>query len=196
MIIIIGSGKHSGVVESSLRRLKLRFTNISKSLKNNDDLKIEKQISKNRKKHQLHIAIGDNKVREKVYSFFKKKKYKFKSIFDPTSIISNKAEIGRGVYVGPGVIINNDAKINDNCIINTGAIVEHDAKIGSHVHLAPGSKVMGSSIIGNKSFIGAGAIINNNLKLANNCKIGSGAVVIKDLKTKGLYAGIPALKKK
>lgn len=55
---------------------------------------------------------------------------------------------------------------------------------------------MGSSIIGNKSFIGAGAIINNNLKLANNCKIGSGAVVIKDLKTKGLYAGIPALKKK
>ena len=62
--------------------------------------------------------------------------------------------------------------------------------------MAPGSKIMGSTTIGKRNFIGAGAIINNNLKIVDNCTIGSGTVVIRNLNIKGLYAGIPAKKKK
>ena len=196
MIFLIGSGKHSGVVESSLKKLKIKFINISKKSGIKNDKIIEKKFLKGKKNSYLHIAIGDNKTREKVYFFYKKKNYKFKSIFDTTAIISKKVSIGEGVYIGPGVIINNNSKIKDNCIINSGCIVEHDTKIGSHVHMAPGSKIMGSTTIGKRNFIGAGAIINNNLKIVDNCTIGSGTVVIRNLNIKGLYAGIPAKKKK
>ena len=72
---------------------------------------MEKIISKNKKVYHLHIAIGDNKLRERVYDYFKKKKYKFATIIDPTSIVSKNAKVGKGTYIGPGTIVNNNAKV-------------------------------------------------------------------------------------
>ena len=55
---------------------------------------------------------------------------------------------------------------------------------------------MGSTVVGKRCFIGAGSILNDKIKIINDCVIGSGSVVINNLKHKGLYAGIPARKKK
>ena len=195
MILIIGSGKHSGVVEDSLQKTKKKYLNITKKYRLKAEQKLESKISKNKKKCFLHIAIGDNQIREKVYNFFKKKKYNFQSIIDPSSLVSKKAKLGKGTYIGPGVIVNNNAKVGSNCIINSGSIVEHDVKIDKSTHLAPGSKVMGSTFIGKRCFVGAGSVLNNKLKICDDCFIGSGSVVINNLKKKGLYVGIPARRK-
>ena len=194
MIYLLGSGKHFGVVENSLKRLKIKFKNISKSNKNLSDEDIEKKIRKLKDKIYLHVSIGDNKIRKKVFNFFKEKNYKFKSIIDPTSIISKNSNIKKGVYVGPGVIINNNTCINENSIINTGSIIEHDTKIGSNSHIAPGAKILGSVSIGENCFIGSGTVVNNNLIITKNCSVGSGSVVVKNIKIKGTYIGIPAKK--
>ena len=49
MIAIIGSGKHSGVVEDSLSKKKVKFLNLSKKFLNKSDSKLEKIISKKKK---------------------------------------------------------------------------------------------------------------------------------------------------
>tara|TARA_Y100000591_G_scaffold331322_1_gene364869 strand:- start:1330 stop:1923 length:594 start_codon:yes stop_codon:yes gene_type:complete len=196
MIVIIGSGRHAGVVEDSLSKKKIKYLNLSKKYNLSSDKKLEKIISKNKKNYRLHIAIGDNKLREKIYNLFKKKRYKFQNVIDTSSIVSKNVQLGHGNYVGPGVIINTKAKIDNNCIINSGSIIEHDVKVKSYTHLAPGSKVMGSTVIGKRCFIGAGVILNNKLKICDDCVIGSGSVVINNLNKKGLYVGIPAKRKK
>ena len=49
MIFLIGSGKHSGVVESSLKKLKIKFINISKKSGIKNDKIIEKKFLKGKK---------------------------------------------------------------------------------------------------------------------------------------------------
>ena len=53
-----------GVVENSLKRLKIKFKNISKLNKNLSDEDIEKKIRKLKNKIYLHISIGDNEVKK------------------------------------------------------------------------------------------------------------------------------------
>ena len=194
MIYLIGSGKHSGVVEMTLNKLNYTFQNISKFIQGND-IDLEKKIRENKKKIHLHIAIGDNLVRKKVFNFFKKKGYTFTSIIDPSAITAKKIVVRSGVYIGPGVIINNNVKIEENCIINTGAIIEHDVQILANTHVAPGAKILGSVNVGENCLVGSGVVVNNNLKIFKNCTIGSGSVVTKNIKSSGIYVGVPAKKK-
>lgn len=195
MIYLIGLGKHAKTIGSYLELNGEKYLNASIIYRNSNFKIIEKKLKKIKNKILLHIAIGDNLLRERAFNFFKKRGYKFKSILHTTAICAKNVIVKENVFIGAGAIINNHVKINQNCIINTGSIVEHDVIIESNVHLAPGSKVMGSSKIGKNSFIGAGAIINNNLIIVKNCVVASGAVVINNLRSSALYAGVPANKK-
>lgn len=195
MIFLIGSGKHSNVVEMSLKRLNYKYVNISKKHNSTSGKFLDNLIKHKKKKIYLHLALGDIELRCNLFNYFKKKKYSFFSIIDPTSIVFDKTKFAEGVYIGPGVIINNNVKIKENCIINSGCIIEHDVEIGRHVNISPGAKIMGSVNIGSKTFIGAGAIVNNNLSVCSQSIVGSGSIVVKNIISRGVYLGSPAKKK-
>ncbi len=193
-ILIIGSGKHSKVVKESAQLLKLIFYKKKKNSKNKSDIMLEKNIRKNKKNILLHIAIGSNSIRKKVFNFYKKKGYSFCNIVDPSSIVSKSAKLSPGIFVAPGSIINGAVKIGSNSIINSGSIIEHHTIIKKNSHIAPGVKILGSCKIGESCLIGAGSVINSGIRVGDFCTVGLGSGVIKDCDKNSVYVGLPAKK--
>ena len=107
--------------------------------------------------------------------------FKFATIIDPSSIISEHACIGIGSFVGKNVIVNANAIVGSHCIINTGSIVEHECKVGNFTHISVGSILCGNTEIGEDCLIGAGSTVIQGIKVGNHSIIGAGSVVVKDI---------------
>ena len=137
------------------------------------------------------IAIGNNKIREKISNELDCTWY---TGIHPTAVVSKSANVGEGTVVMPNAVINADAQIGKHSIVNSGAIVEHDCYIGDYSHIAPKSVVCGVTNLGEKTFLGAGGTIINVVNVCDGVNIGAGAVVIKDIKESGTYVGVPCKK--
>lgn len=202
-IIFFGSGTHLKVVAEIARlnnyEIKGVISDYNKKKRINKipvlgDRSILKKV--NRNSNFFIVAIGNNKTRKNIFSFLKKKKFKFAKLIHPSAVISKNVKIKKGTVVNANVTINSDCLIEENCIINTASIVEHDVSIGKNSHIAPGVKIGGQTTIGNNSLIGIGSIIKDKIKIIDNVIIGAGAVVVKNCLKKGTYIGRPAKIKK
>jgi maltose O-acetyltransferase len=100
--------------------------------------------------------------------------------------------------------------------VNAGCFLEAIGKLtlGADVHLGPGVQVLTTShelgpstrragphwatdtTIGDGCWIGAGAIVLPGVTIAPGCVIAAGAVVTADCEPDGLYAGVPASRKR
>lgn len=125
----------------------------------------------------LGIIPGKEKnLRERIYNFYKKRKYAFITIIHPQTIISKNVQIGEGVNIMAGAVIQTGTVIHENTIINTGAIIDHECVIQKNVHVAPGVVICGNVQIGKNTFIGAGANILPNTIIPENSLIGAGKI--------------------
>lgn len=138
------------------------------------------------------LGIGDNKIREKVYNFFKNKNKKILNVIDSSSMISKNVKIGDGNFISKNVIINSLVKIESACIINSGAIVEHECKISCFTHIGPGAVVCGNVKVGQRVFIGAGAVIRQGVNIGDDVVIGAGSIVLHNISDGKRIVGNPA----
>lgn len=125
--------------------------------------------------------LGNSFLRLELYNKLKKIGYKFPVIKDPASVVSDKAIIKEGVFIGKGAIINRDVEIYEMCIINTGAIIEHECLVKAFSHISVGTILCGNVCVGEFSFIGANATIIQGREISNNKIIGAGEVVRKNI---------------
>ena len=137
------------------------------------------------------VAIGNNKIREKLQENLSNRGLKTVTLIHPSAVIGTDVEIDYGTVVMAGVVINSSSKIGKGCIINTGSCVEHDNIIEDYVHISPGAKIAGNVSVGKSSWLGIGSVVKNDVKITSNCMIGAGAVVIKDIEESGTYVGVP-----
>jgi sugar O-acyltransferase (sialic acid O-acetyltransferase NeuD family) len=112
------------------------------------------------------------------------------------SVVSPGADIGPGTVLMAGAIVNIGAKVGRACILNTGCSVDHDCVVDEGVHIAPGARIAGGVTVGARSWIGIGASVANNIRIGNDCVLAAGAALIHDAEPGGLYAGVPAVRKK
>jgi len=136
-------------------------------------------------------SIGNPNIRIELYNLLKNLGYGFPTIIDKTAIVSSRAIIEDGVFIGKGAIINVNAVIEKQCIINSGAIVEHDCKINEFVHLAPGVTLSGGIYIGKRTHIGTNSTIIQNINVGNDVIVGAGSVIIKNIKDGAKVYGNP-----
>jgi len=148
-------------------------------------------IIENKRATHFFVAIGDLKIRSKLYEIMGKKLMPL-SIFSKKANISKYAKFGDHVIIYPGVTINAGASVGNNVLLNSNASVGHEVKVGNHVNIQPGANIAGRVEIGDFSTIGIGASVRENLKIAKNTFIGGGAMVIEDTKSGKTYAGVPA----
>lgn len=137
------------------------------------------------------IALGNNRIRKKMFKVAESLGYKMVNAISPQSIISKFAVLGDGVAVMPGAIINACANIGNGVIINTNASVDHDCQIGDFVHIAPGCAISGSTSIGEETFLGTGSRVIDKIHIGSQAIVGAGSVVIKDLENSCEAVGIP-----
>jgi len=142
----------------------------------------------------IHIAIGSNKIREKLANLFNSDT-SFFTIIHPAAILSRSANIGSGTLITAGSILGPECVIGKGCIINHGAIVDHEVKVGDFSHIAPNSTLGGNVTVGRGVLIGAGAVILPGINIGDEAIVGAGAVVIKDVKSKSIVMGVPAVTK-
>ncbi len=137
------------------------------------------------------VAIGDVKIRSRLYNIAKAKLQPL-SIISKYAHISKYAKIGEHATIYPGVVISADVTIGNNALINSNVSIAHEAKIGRHVDINPGANIAGKVVIDDFCFVGIGASIRENLHIAKNTTIGGGAMVTEDTKPNKTYVGVPA----
>lgn len=138
------------------------------------------------------VAIGNNSIRYHKQSELEQNGARIISIIHPSAIVSDFAQIGKGVVVLAGAVINAGAIIGDACIINSNSVVEHDCDLKAAVHISPGANIAGGVSIGIRSWIGIGSSVKQMIRIGNDVIVGAGSVVIKDILDNLVVAGVPA----
>lgn len=132
------------------------------------------------------VAIGDNRVREKMRGGW--------TIVHPTAIIARTVRIGRGVFIAANAVISEGATIGTGAIVNTGALIDHDVRVGYYAHIAPGAVLLGGCQVGEGAMLGANCVVRQGLHIGAWATVGCGAVVVKDVPDDETWAGNPAHK--
>lgn len=97
------------------------------------------------------------------------------TIIDKKSSVSPSAEVGKGVYIAPGVIVDADAVIGDHTIILFNSIVSRECVVADNNFLSACNVIKGSVRIGPNNFISSQCVLTNDIGSYNF--INSGSVV-------------------
>lgn len=129
----------------------------------------------------VHIAIGDNAARGRLFELLKKKEVKIATIIHPSATVSRSVKIGEGSFIGANAVIGHNAVIGKANIINAGAIIEHDTRLAFSVYFGQGAKTEARVSIDDYCFVGVGAAILPDIHIGSAALIGPNAVVDKDV---------------
>lgn len=138
------------------------------------------------------VTIGANEQRKMYFDFLRERGYEIINIIDATALVSSRARIGTGVFVGKLAIVNSGACVGDDSILNTRSLTEHGCCIEEHVNLSTNAVINGDVIVHNGAFIGSCSVVNGQLSVGAWATVGSGAVVVRDVEAGTTVVGIPA----
>jgi UDP-perosamine 4-acetyltransferase len=138
------------------------------------------------------IAIGSNRLRERLAEFAVRAGYEIVSAIHPNAAISPSARLGAGVAIMAGVVINAEVSIGSLAIVNTSSSIDHDCKIGTAVHVGPQCGLAGNVSVGDRSFLGIGSRVIPEIAIGADVTVGAGSVVISDIKDNERVVGVPA----
>jgi len=199
-LVIIGGGGHGKVVAESAARTK-QFSEIAFV----DDafpsvltcglwqvIGTTNELAKFVEDSVFIVAIGNNGVRKKLQALVTSLGGEMTSIIDPTAVISDYADIGKGTFIAPNAVVNIDSTLAEGVIINTSASVDHDCEIGPFVHIAPGCRLAGTVTVAEISFLGIGTTVIPGVQIGSNTVIGAGSVVVRNVKSNVTCFGNPA----
>ena len=130
-------------------------------------------------KGEVILAVGENNKRKEVFEA--NDSLNWVNVIDGSASISENANLGKGVFIGPRVVVVGGASIGDNVILNTSCTVDHETVIGNHCHVGPGVNISGRAKIGEGTFFGVGSSCVDQVVVGNNCLIGAGSTVLKDV---------------
>ena len=136
------------------------------------------------------IAIGDNRIREKIYHQIKNW-CEFETIQHSSAYVSRFSEVGEGTVIMPQVCINAEVTIGRHCIINTASTIEHDCVIDDFVHISPKASLAGNIRVKKGAHIGIGANIIQGVTIGENALVGAGTVVLNDVPDNAVMVGNP-----
>lgn len=200
-LVIIGAGGHGKVLADIAKLLdkwdSILFLDDNQENKSVAGINVAgklSNISVYKENADFIVAIGNNKIREKIQFDLMTHNYSITTLIHPSAIIAQDVKIGLGSVIMAGSVINSSSSIGNGCIINTSSSVDHDSTIGDYVHLSPGVRVAGTVGIGRRSWLGIGSVVSNNINICPDCLIGAGAVVIQNIDISGKYVGLPASK--
>lgn len=187
-IYIYGASGH-GLVVADIAQLcgykNVIFVDDSKEEhKNFEDIKKDNQTP-------IIIAIGKNKIREKLHKMVQENGFNIASLVHPSAIISPSAVIGKGVVIMPNVVVNAKVVIGDGVILNSSCTIEHECKIGNFAHISPNVALAGNVLVGDFTHIGIGSVVIQGLSIGKNCIIGAASAVVKNIDNNILAYGNP-----
>lgn len=167
-IVLVGFGGHAKSVADCIEREGkfhiIGYTDIEEHASRykylgNDDV-LQTVFDEGVKNAAIGIGyMGKGNLRNKIYEQLKMIGFHMPVIADPSSVISESAQIGEGTFIGKGAVVNAEAIIGKMAIINTKALVEHECVVGDFAHIAVASVLCGQVKIGEAAFVGANTTV-------------------------------------
>ena len=125
----------------------------------------------------LLVTIGNNKLRERLYTEAASIGFTFPNIIHPSAYISPHAHIGSGCIILNNTVVQNNAKCGDGCILNPGVELHHDSTIGSYCLIYTNSVIRSLTHVGDRVCIGSNATVATSATVSSDSKIEDSAVI-------------------
>ncbi|MDG4953469.1 acetyltransferase [Actinobacillus equuli] len=198
-LILIGAGGYAKSVLDSLDEQQFEFCGFIDNFKPTGCSHLGYPILANSVKdfdqkfnYSYFICIGDNTLRTEKFLMLQKLGCEIVNVIDKTAIVSNRSQLGKGVFVGKMAIVNAGVTVGDNVVINTKALVEHGCFIGNHCNISTNTTLNGDVIVEDFAFVGSSSVVNGQLRIGEKAMVASGAVVIRNVEPRTVVAGVPA----
>lgn len=128
---------------------------------------------------KIFIAVGNNKVREKLTKQAIEIGYEVVTLISSKATVSSYASIGLGSVVFSNAVIEANATLGNSSIIAANTTVNHDAVIDNYCLVNTVSVIRPNVLLGKNSHISSHCLISANTKLKPNSFIEDGIVVRK-----------------
>ena len=99
----------------------------------------------------------------------------------PSAMVSDAAELGSGVRVGPFAVISSGCRIGDNTVIESGVRIHENVRIGGDCHLHAGVVIREECELGDRVILHANVVIGADGFGYQPARDGSGLVKIPHL---------------
>lgn len=163
-----------------------------------DNLPIYNDILFDFKNTEVVIAVGNPKLRKRIYAdlFVKSNgNIKFPNIISPrTDIMNVTIEENYGIVICSGCILTCDIKLGKFVQLNLGTTIGHNSVLGDFTTTAPLVSINGNVNVGENVYFGTHSCTIEKLNIVSNVIIGAGSVVIRDINEPGTYVGSPCRK--
>ncbi|MEO1764366.1 MAG: acetyltransferase [Cyanobacteria bacterium J06629_18] len=127
------------------------------------------------------IAIGNNRIRQKLALQLENQGYSFATAIHPSAKIALGVEISPGTVVMANTVINTDTTIGNHVILNTGSLVDHDCHIGDYTHISPGCILCGHVKVGKKVLLGANTTVSPCIEISDEISCDPGSTIVESL---------------
>ena len=134
----------------------------------------------------IFIAVGNNKIRENIFSRCKEKGYTLASYISTQAQSWLDLKIGENVFIGEGSVVQPFVNIEDNSIL-IASNIGHHSRIEKHALLSV-TTLGGNVTIGNNSFLGMHCVIKHSLKIGPFSLIGMNTKIENDTKAYSVYS--------
>lgn len=142
---------------------------------------------------EIHLIAGIvSTKRRQIVEAMAARGFAFGTVQHPSAIVSPRARIAAGAFIGAGVIVSAHTQVGPHVILNRGANVAHDVVLGPLATVGPGAVIAGAVAVGPRAWIGVGAVVRDHLEIGTGAVVAAGAVVVKPVTAGTLVAGTPA----
>lgn len=120
---------------------------------------------------KLVVTIGNNALRERIYSAAKEIGYEFPNLIHPTAYISPYAKLGCGCVILNNAVVQNGAVVGNGVLLNPGVELHHKSVVGNYALIYPNSVVRTYAKVGARVRIGSNVTICNRAKVADDADV-------------------------
>ena len=137
------------------------------------------KASKDHPGASVFIAVGDNKVRRRIYA--RLRGHDFPALIDPSAQVSPTTEFRHGTYIAVEAVVSVGTEIGKFVIINARAGVGHDSVVGDFANIAPGVSLSGHTKIGADVFMGTNSCTAPGMSVGDGAVVACGTPVLKNV---------------
>ncbi len=137
-------------------------------------------------KYLIHVALSYrnlNQNRQDKFRYFNDRNYEFASfISDKSTILTDKKNLGRNLFILEEQSIQTGVKIGDNVMIWSNNHIGHNTVIASHTYISSNVTISGHCNIGERCFLGVNSCVADFITIGNDCFITMGSIINSNLK--------------